>query len=83
MREEVLEYVPNQCMKIDIYEGTMPLKCAIATLNFKQISRTRTEVTMTIDFEPKIGLLGKLMVPMMKPKFKGMLIATHFTRRHR
>lgn len=75
IREEVLEYVPNQTMKINIYEGTMPLKREIATLNFKPISNHQTEVTMIMEFEPKMGILGKLMVPMMKSKFKGMLNA--------
>ena len=73
IREEVLEYVPRQRMKINIYEGTMPLKRAIATLTFKQISTHQTEVRMVMEFEPKMGLLGKLMVPMMKPKFTTML----------
>lgn len=75
IREEVIEYVPHNKMKIDIYEGTMPLKKAIATLDFKQINKNKTEVTMIMEFEPKMGILGKLMVPMMKSKFKGMLNA--------
>ena len=75
IREKVVEYVPRKRMKIDIYEGTMPLKSAIATLQFDQISAKRTDVTMTMEFEPKMGLLGKMMIPMMKPKFKGMLNA--------
>lgn len=73
IREEVVAYVPNNSMKINIYDGTMPLKQAIATLDFRQLGRDQTGVTMTMEFEPKMGLLGKLMVPMMKPKFKGML----------
>lgn len=75
IREEVLEYVPNQHMKINIYDGTMPLKQAVATIQFKQVNVSHTEVMMTMEFEPKMGLLGQLMVPMMKPKFKGMLNA--------
>ncbi|PZD75385.1 hypothetical protein C1752_00004 [Acaryochloris thomasi RCC1774] len=73
IREEVLEYVPHKSMKINIYEGTMPLKSAIATLRFRRVTANRTEVSMAMDFEPKMGLLGKLMLPMMKPKFRGML----------
>lgn len=73
IREEVVGYVPGRSMKINIYEGTMPLKAAIATISFKRLGSERTEVTMAMDFEPKMGLLGKLMLPMMKPKFKGML----------
>lgn len=73
IREEVVGYVPGRSMKINIYDGTMPLKQAIATLNFKRLGAERTEVTMSMSFEPKMGLLGKAMIPMMKPKFKGML----------
>lgn len=73
IREEVVDYVPRKRMKIHIYEGTMPLKVAIATLSFQQINNHQTKVTMDMDFEPKMGILGKLMIPIMKPKFKGML----------
>jgi len=75
IREEVMDYIPNRTLKIKIYEGTMPLKRAIATLTFQPITAHQTEVTMSMDFEPKLGLLGKIMVPMMKLKFKGMLNA--------
>lgn len=73
IREEVVGYVPLKSMKVNIYEGTMPLKKAIATLSFKPINNHQTEITMDMEFEPKMGILGKLMIPMMKPKFKGML----------
>lgn len=73
IREELVEYVPHQSMTIDIYEGTMPLKQAIATLRFKPLSSHQTQVSMTMEFEPKMCLHGKLMLPMMKPKFAGML----------
>lgn len=75
IREEVMEYVPQKSMKINIYEGTMPLKSEIATIRFRRVTANRTEVSMAMDFEPTMGLLGKLMLPMMKPKFKGMLDA--------
>ncbi len=75
IREEVLDYKPNQSMTINIYEGTMPLKQAIATLRFQPVTQSQTEVIMTMEFQPKMGLLGKLMVPMLKPKFKKMLNA--------
>lgn len=75
IREEVVGYVPNQSMTLNIYEGTMPLKQAIATIRFRTIGPNQTEVSMTMEFEPKMGLLGKLMLPMMKPKFKVMLNA--------
>lgn len=73
IREKVIDYVPEQKLVIDIYEGTMPLKTAIATFHFKPMASERTHMEMTMDFVPKMGLLGKLMIPMMKPKFKQML----------
>ena len=75
IREEVVEYIPYQQMTFNIYEGTMPLKSAKATLRFHKVMANRTEISMSMDFEPKMGLLGKLMLPMMKPKFAGMLNA--------
>lgn len=75
IREEVVEYVPQKRMTLNIYEGTMSLKNAIATIRFRKVTANRTEVSMVLDFEPKGGLLGKLMLPIMKPKFEKMLNA--------
>ncbi|WP_415919017.1 SRPBCC family protein [Tateyamaria sp. SN6-1] len=69
IREKVIECVPNQRLVIDIYEGTVPLKSAKGTLTFKSLGSEKTEVTMRLEFTPKFGLLGKLMIPMMKPQF--------------
>lgn len=73
IRERIVEYVPGQRMVIDIYEGTMPLKRAVATVEVRAIGPRRTEVRMTMDFAPKYGLLGLAMVPVMKPTFRKML----------
>ncbi|UJB71112.1 SRPBCC family protein [Acaryochloris sp. 'Moss Beach'] len=75
IREEVIEYIPYQQLTLNIYEGTMPLKSAKATLRFRKVLANRTEISMSMDFEPKMGWLGKLMLPMMKPKFEEMLNA--------
>ncbi len=69
IRERVIEHVPNKRMVIDIYEGSVPLKTAKGTLDFEKFGTDRTKVTMRLDFTPKFGLLGKLMIPMMKPQF--------------
>ena len=72
IREKVVEYQPHQKLVIDIYDGTMPLKRALATFNFKTRGQ-KTDVTMSMDFTPRFGLLGKLMVPLMKPQFRKMM----------
>lgn len=73
IRERIVDYDPGRRMVVDIYEGTMPLKRGIATVELKAAGPARTEVSMTIDFLPKFGLLGLAMVPMMRPQFRRML----------
>ncbi len=71
--ERIIGYTPEKEMVIDIYDGTLPLKSAKATLRFVSTTNNRTEVSMRMDFVPKMGLLGKMMIPMMKPQFRKML----------
>lgn len=73
VRERIVAYVPEQSQVIDLYDSTMPLKRARAFLELKALSVDETEVVMTMRFEPKMGFLGRLMVPMMKMQFKKML----------
>ena len=73
IRERIVEYVPKARMVIDIYAGTMPLKHAVATLTLQPAGPNKTVVSMEMDFVPKFGLLGKLMTPIMKPQFRGLL----------
>ena len=75
IREKVITVKENKQIVIDIYEGTMPLKKAIAVFDFKQINANQTEVAMTMNFTPKMGILGQLLVPMLKAKFRSMLQA--------
>lgn len=70
IRERIIEYRPEEMMKVDIYDGTVPLKSATAQINLAAKGVGQTEVTFTIDFKPKFGLLGKFLVPLMKPQFK-------------
>ena len=73
IRERIVDYVPNERMVIDIYDGTMPLKEAVATLTLQSSGTDRTIVRMDMEFTPKFGLLGGLMTPLMKPQFRGLL----------
>ncbi|MBL4905966.1 MAG: SRPBCC family protein [Sneathiella sp.] len=69
LREEVIGYTPEKQMVIDIYEMSIPLKTARATLNYEALGDNRSQVTMSIDFVPKMGIIGKMMTPMMKKQF--------------
>ncbi len=72
IQERIIDYVPHRKMVVDIFDGTMPLRKAVATITLKPVG-SNTEVRMQLDFTPKFGLIGKLMVPMMKPQFRKMV----------
>lgn len=73
VREEIVGYDPGKSMKIDVYDGTLPLKSMVATIELEKITEYRTRVRFTADFEPKFGVVGKLMVPIMKRQFGALL----------
>jgi ribosome-associated toxin RatA of RatAB toxin-antitoxin module len=75
IREEIIGYTPEEEMIIDIYEGTMPLRKAEATLRFEAVTHGKTRLSMKMEFEPKMGLIGKMMIPMMKMQFGKMLLS--------
>lgn len=69
----IIEYIPEQRISVGIYNGTLPLKSAKADIEMRSVAQNRTELTFTMHFVPKMGLLGRLMVPMMKPQFRKLL----------
>ncbi|MEN8131747.1 MAG: SRPBCC family protein [Pseudomonadota bacterium] len=73
IREKVIGYQKNKQLVIDVYDSTMPVKSAMGTLDFGSDGPNQTSVRMTMQFEPKMGILGKLMIPMMKKQFASML----------
>jgi uncharacterized protein YndB with AHSA1/START domain len=73
IQERIVEYVPEQKVAVDIYNGTLPLKSAKGVVEMKAVGPNRTELKFTMHFVPKMGFLGLLMVPMMKPQFKKLL----------
>jgi hypothetical protein len=70
IREKIIAYSPEKSMKVEIYEGTVPLKSATAQIDFAALGPQKTQITFTIDFTPKFGPLGAFLIPMMKPQFK-------------
>lgn len=73
IQERIVEYQPNQKMKIEIFNGTFPLNDNFATIEMRQMSPNRTELTFLMEFVPKYGLLGRMMLPIMKPQFRKLL----------
>lgn len=66
VREEITEYQPEKCMVIKIIDGNMPMKSAHATVTLEPRQGEATMLRFDMEFEPKMGVVGQLMVPMMK-----------------
>ncbi len=69
LRERIIGYTAGKQMVVDIYESSMPLKSSVATLTVKPLGPARSQLTFSMEFEPAMGVIGKLMAPMMKPMF--------------
>jgi len=69
LEEKIVEYIPNKRISYAVINGSMPLKSAVARVDFKALGPDRTEMTFTMDFQPSMGIIGKMMIPMMKPQF--------------
>lgn len=67
-------------MVVDIYDGTIPLKSATARIAMAPLTAGRTELTFSISFVPKLGLVGRLLGPLMKRQMRkqiGQLVAAN------
>jgi len=70
IQERIVEYIPQKKMVVDIYNGTVPLKSATAKIELNPMNNNTTQVIFTMNFVPKMGLLGRLLIPLMKPQFR-------------
>ena len=75
LRERIVGYEKHRRMVVDVYESSMPIKSMLATIEFRAISDSITEVSFTARFAPKGGVLGKLIGPVMRRQFTPMLQA--------
>ncbi|SIT16471.1 Polyketide cyclase / dehydrase and lipid transport [Roseivivax lentus] len=66
VKERIVEYVPERLMVVDIYDGTIPLKSATARIALVPLATGRTELTFSLSFVPKLGVLGRIIGPLMK-----------------
>ena len=69
LEEKIVAYVPNKTISYAVINGSMPLKSDVAKIDLKALGANRTEMTFTMDFEPSMGIVGKLLLPIMKPQF--------------
>ena len=74
IKEEIIEYEKGSKIVLNAYEGTMPLKKAVAGFYFKAINMKETQITFVMNFETKMGILGKLMTPMIKGKLSKVMM---------
>ncbi|WP_114285288.1 SRPBCC family protein [Candidatus Halocynthiibacter alkanivorans] len=64
--EEIVAYEPEKKLTVKIYDGNIPLKVAFVTFEFRALGPQRTQITTTADYEMKMGVLGKLISPIMR-----------------
>lgn len=70
IQERIIDYVPERRMVVDIFDGTIPIKSAVARIELRPLGGARTELTFTMTFVPKMGFVGRLLAPIMKPQFR-------------
>lgn len=70
LREEIVEFVPLKTISVDVYESSLPIRSMRATLRLRKLADSRTETVMTVEFVPRRGLLGKMMGPLFKRRFR-------------
>lgn len=74
IQERIIEFEPDSRLVVDIYQGSMPLKTAVATFTLTDTPDGGTLLAMTMAYEPKYGLIGKAMdAMMMRRQFTGMM----------
>jgi len=61
IRERVTAWEEGRSYSVDIFEGTMPLKTAHATLTVEPRGLATSHVTMSLTYEPKFGAFGALL----------------------
>ena len=66
IKERVVDWQENSHYTVDIYETSMPLKSAQATLGISPMSTKETEVYMHMDIIPKYKILQPILYLMFR-----------------
>jgi len=73
LKERITGYEKNKRMVLEIFDTNAPIRNAHAIFEFQAVGGERSRVTMTMIFTPKMGLLGRLLTPIMRKQFtKGL-----------
>ena len=73
LRETINVYQPGRKLGLVIDDTTMPMKGATCLFEVRPISANRSEIKFSMEFTPPMGLIGRLMLPMMKPMLRGKM----------
>ena len=77
LKERIAVHRPLERLEIDIYDSSMPMKAMRAIFDFRARGANRSQVTMTMQYTPKFGLLGLLMTrPMMRRQLQKLVDAS-------
>ena len=66
LKERITEWKEGSHYSVEIYDTSMPVKKANATMGLHKISEQVTEVYMDMEIVPKYTVLGPLMYLMFK-----------------
>lgn len=66
LKERVIDWKENSHYTVDIYETSMPIKNAKATLGLTPLSDGKTEAYMHIDLKPKYKIMQPILYLMFK-----------------
>ncbi|MEP3295300.1 MAG: SRPBCC family protein [Pseudoruegeria sp.] len=70
LKERLTRYQPERLLEVEVFEHNLPVKKMVALVEFKAISVRKTEVCMTLTFTPRMGVLGRIMGPIMSKMMK-------------
>lgn len=65
LKETIIQYSPNQGYSFALSEYALPLKQATSHFKVAPLSNGNTELTITLEFQPKFGPLGWLMAKLI------------------
>jgi uncharacterized membrane protein len=73
VREKIVDYVAGRRMTIEVYDGSLPLKRMLASIEVSDRGNHQAEVQIIASFVPKLGVVGQLMAPLMKRQVRSSL----------
>lgn len=61
IRERVTDWIEGRSYRVEIYEGSMPIRNAFSTASVRPLGPTKSEARIEIGYVPKFGPLGHLL----------------------